>query len=422
MKKQFLLSLIANGMRVLLGFVFFWQVSQALGLATLGEYLYVTVALGYFGTLIDYGFNLFVLNAASREPASVRSLFLRVVLSKLILTGISFAILTGLYGVAFAEQGILVTVLFFAVVILQSFSGLMIQFFKALGRFEHELTTTMFSSILPVVILFALQNSVTLVTLGWTVVMVRLLVVLFQLAIFLQISQGQVWTESDNTAESCLLRAIRDIRRNFNYAVFSILGAILLSIDLVIMRFILTPEDVALYGTAMKVILAVVLLFEVLSGVFVPRLARDHGKGATYIRTSAHNFAIIMISCSATTSLILIVFGSSAVSLAFGQKFAEAGNLLNVLALFLFFRVLTMVSGSLLTVTGYQWARTIIMTTALPIHILINLTFQKWFGYWGAAYALVTTYFFLVAANFLALYFLTDKNEVTPHNSHAPIK
>ena len=78
MKKQFLLSLIACGLRVVLGFVFFWQISQALGLATLGEYLYVTAALGYFGTLMDFGFNLYVLNTGSRSVGDMRPLFLRL--------------------------------------------------------------------------------------------------------------------------------------------------------------------------------------------------------------------------------------------------------------------------------------------------------------------------------------------------------
>ena len=403
MKKQFLLSLIANGSRVVLGFVFFWQVSQALGLETLGEYIYVIAALGYFGTLIDYGFNLFVLNTASRSKDTVRPLFLRVVLSKLILTGAAFAILAALYGLAFSVQGAMVTALFFAVVILQSFSGLLIQFFKAMGRFEHELSSTMLASLLPVLLLFMIGVPVTLVVLGWIVVAVRLVVLMFQLAVFFRLTQGQDWRNVKHAAEQRLPRALADIRGNFKYAVFSVLGAVFLSVDVVIMRVILGPEDVSIYGTAMKAIMAVILFFEVLTGVFIPHLARQHQVSPTQFRADVRRFTVIMLAGASAVSLSLMALGPTAVTLAFGAEFAQAGHVLQVLSLVLIFRVMTMVSGSLLTVYGLQSFRARVMTIVLPIHLIMNLVLQPKFGIWGAVGTLATSFLLLFILNSLYL-------------------
>lgn len=403
MKKQFFLSLSANGSRVILGLVFFWQVSQTLGLTSLGEYLYVTAALGYFGTLIDYGFNLFVLNTASRKPMAARALFVRIVMSKLLLTGLSFGILAALYGVAFSAQGALVTAIFFAVVILQSFSGLLIQFFKAMDRFEHEFSSTILSSVLPVLILLALQGPVTLVTLGWIVLAVRLVVLLFQLGIFFRISQGQEWRALGESPEHLLPRALQEIRGNFKYALFSVLGAVFLSVDLVVMRFLLGPEDVSIYGTAMKVILAGILFFEVLNGTFTPRLARFYASQPDSFELEVKRFILIMFSLSATCAIIIFLFGPTVIIWAFGPEFAEAGVLVRLLSVILMLRVTEMTTGPLLTVYGLQVFRARAMAIVLPIHLGLSLVLQNQFGIWGAVATLACSFLLLFALNSLYL-------------------
>lgn len=403
MKKQFILSLIANIARVGLGFVFFWQVSQSLGLERLGEYLYVIAALGYFGTLIDYGFNLFVLNTASRSDDAARPLFLRVIFSKMVLTFVATAMLVAIYGLAFAQQGVLVTALFFVGLLLQSFSGLLIQFFKALGRFDHEFSSTLLASVLPVALLFAFGGQITLVQLGWMVVFVRVGVLFFQLILFLRQTEGQPWATVEDTMSWILPRALKDIRGNFRYAVFSVLGAVFLSVDLIIMRFTLGLEAVSIYGTAMKVILAAILFFEVLTGVFIPSLARQHTQDKKLFWAGVRRFAYVMFGGALAVSVSLILFGPGAITWAFGVQFAEAGSVLRVLSVVLIFRVMTMVSGSLLTIYGLQGFRARVMTFVLPLHIGINWLLQPQFGIWGAVYTLGFSFLLLFLLNFAYL-------------------
>jgi len=411
-KKQFLLSLTANLLRVVLGFVFFWQVSQALGLSTLGEYLYVTAALGYFGSLIDYGFNLFVLNTASRSVGNLRPLFLRIVLSKLVLTIACAAVLAGLYGIAFAQQGLIVTALFFLIVVLMSFSGLLIQFFKALGRFEYEFYSALIASMLPVVALFVLRDGLTLVGLGCIVLAVRIVALVFQLMLFWRVTQGQAWVGADEAPKRLLPSILRDINSNAKYALFSVLGAMFLSVDIVIMQFLLGPEDVSIYGTAMKVILAVILFFEVLTGVFMPRLARQYETAPEQFRVDMRRFTLVMLVGVVAASLGLVAFGPMAISLAFGPEFVGSGDVLRMLSLVLVFRVMTMVSGSLLTVTGLQSFRAMIMAVIVPVHIVLNLIMQPALGYWGAVVALGMSFTFVFLFNLgVFLFLLPQKKE-----------
>ena len=410
-KKQFLLSLAANGGRVILGFVFFWQVSQALRLETLGEYLYVTAALGYFGALIDFGFNLFVLNTASRAEKSVRPLLLRIILSKILLTVVSVFILLGLYSVAFSQQGLQITVIFFLVVVLQSFSGLLIQFFKSLGRFDHELSSTMLASALPVVMLLAFGSSVTLPQLALIVLGVRIVVLIYQLVLFLLLTADQDWTQPDENRQALLPRAFGDIHRNFKYAIFSVLGSVFLSVDLVVMRYLLGPEDVSIYGTAMKVILATILSFEVLIGVFVPRLARQLGTSPQRFRMEARHFALFMLLGSLAVSIGLMHFGPTAILMAFGEGFVQSGDVLRALSLVLVFRVMTMVSGTMLTLHGLQGLRATIMSLIVPLHVGLNVILQSHFGYWGAVYALGTSFLLVFVSNASVLFLATQQKQ-----------
>jgi O-antigen/teichoic acid export membrane protein len=411
MRLQFLLSLIANVSRVLLGFVFFWQVSQALGLKTLGEYLYVTAALGYFGTLIDYGFNLFVLNTASRSAGSVRPLFLRVVVSKLVLTALSVLILVGLYAIAFTAQGLVVTALFFAIMALQSFSGLLIQFFKALGRFEHEFSSAILASALPVAAVWVWADSLTLPQLAWIVLAIRLVVLAFQACVFLRLTRGQTWAALDEAIERLLPRALRDIRANFKYALFSVLGAVFLSVDLVVMRFVLGPEDVTIYGTAMKVILAGILFFEVLNGTFTPRLARAHTKGDGAMNKEASRFITIMGITAVVFSSAIFLFAPAAISVAFGPEYAGAADLVRVLSVILLLRVSEMTIGPLLTVYGLQGFRARVMTIVLPVHITLNLALQPQFGIRGAVASLALSFLLLFILN--TVYLLRHRDRCT---------
>lgn len=400
MKKNFALSLAANILRVILGFVFFWQVSQALGVEGLGEYLYVIVAIGYFATLIDYGFNLFILNTASRFTVLARPLFLRVVLSKLIVTMFSIIIIAIIYNLAFSKQGLLVTTLFFVGLVMLSFSGLLLNFFKSLGRFDYEFSSTLLSSFLPVFLLFIFGDDVTILEAGWIVLTVRTVVLVHQLVLFLNSTRGQPWFEIDYPVNNMAMRAINDLRKNIRYAVFSVLGALFLSVDLVIMRFTLGPEEVSIYGTAMRVVLAAILFFEVLNGTFVPRLARIHESGNIEgFRREVFRFSSTMIGCAIVFSVGMVMVGPSAIIWAFGPDFADSGEVVRVLAFVFVLRVMEMTTGPILTVYGLQEFRARAIIIVLPLHIAINWVLQLQVGIWGAVYSLGFSFLLLLLFN-----------------------
>lgn len=400
MKKHFLLSLTANVLRVILGFLFFWQISQVLGLSSLGEYLYVTAALGYFGTIIDYGFNLFVLNTASRAVGDARALFLRIVLSKLTLTFACLAALSGLYGVAFAQQGLIVTTLFFMIVVLMSFSGLLLQFFKALGRFEYELFSVLIMNILQVVVLFILREDITLMGVGLIVLAVRIIVLAFQLTAFLGLTKEQAWGSVAFDTKQLLFGILSDFKSNAKYALFSVLGAVFLSIDLVIMGFLLGAESVSIYGTAMKVILALILFFEVLNGTFTPRLARLQETSSQAFSYEVKRFYWIMGGMAFICFLTAFTVGPPAIVWAFGPEFEASGDLVRILAIVFVLRVSEMTTGPMLTIYGLQSFRARAMVIVLPVHIGLNLLLQPIFEIEGAVATL--------AISFLALFMLNS--------------
>ena len=383
-----------------MGFIFFWQVSRSLGLERLGEYLYVIAALGYFGTLIDYGFNLFVLNTASRSEQSARPLFLRLVFSKIVLTFVAIAILVAIYGLAFAQQGILVTSLFFLGLLLMSFSGLLVNLFKALGRFDYEFSSILLASALPILLLFAFGGQITLLQLGGIIVFVRTVVLFFQLILFLNLTSGQPWIDAESRVDWIFSRVFKDIRGNFIYAIFSVLGAVFLSVDLIVMRFTLGLDAVSIYGTAMRIVLAAILFFEVLNGTFVPRLAKIHENGNTEaFRREVYRFSSVMISFAVLFSIGMMVLGPSAIIWAFGDEFADSGEIVRVLAFIFVLRVMEMTTGPVLTVYGLQGFRARAMMIVLPMHIGINWLLQSQFGIWGAVYTLGFSFLLLFVLN-----------------------
>lgn len=403
MKKNFSISIIASSARAGLGFVFFWLLSRSLGVKDLGNYIYIIAALGYFGTIIDFGFNLFVLNTASRAEGEVRPLLIRVMLAKLVLTVLSVTMLAGFYGAAFAQHGMLVTALFFLVTVLQSFSGTMLHFFKALGRFDHEFASTLMASVLQVLAVTLLHDDPTLTNLAWIVLAVWVAVLVFQLSTFIRITSGQAWTDFHEAVDRRLPRVAKDICQNFKYAIFSVFGSVFLSIDIVIMHFVLGPDKVSIYGTAMKIILACIIFFEVINGLFTPKLAKLHAIRSDLFSYEVKRFFIIMASSSVLLCLAVFVLGPTLISWAFGPDFATAGPIVRILCVIFVLRVAEMTTGPLLTIYGLQAARARVMVAVLPIHIALNLLLQPQFGISGAVGALAFSFLLLLTLNTIFL-------------------
>jgi PST family polysaccharide transporter len=384
---------------VALGFLFFWQLARAMSSNSLGEYLYILAVIGYYVVFIDFGFNLFVLNTVPRATNSARSTFLRTVLSKLFLTFISFFILIATTSIVFGELPFWVVFIFFVSAVFQSFSGLFSHFYTGLGRFDMDLFATIVNSLLPVAIVYFFRGNMTLCNLTIIIFIVRLIVLFFQSHLFLKITSGQKWLNKGFNLSDLVPLAISDLIANFKFAVFSILGAIYLSIDVVIMRHVLGEESVSVYGVAMKVVLAMVLFFEVLNSVFLPSLVQKHESGAKMFKQGALRFLSIMSALGVSFTIILFFFGAPLIELVFGSEYNQAANLIPILSIALFFRVLTMINGSFLTVCGLQSSRAKVMTVVLPLHIIFNLLFQNYFGIKGAAGALAISFAILFLLN-----------------------
>ena len=312
---------------------------------------------------------------------------------------------------AFGEQGIVVTVVFFLVLVLQSFSVLLIQFFKSLGCYEPELSSALINGVLPVVALYIFHDDVSLVELGLLILAVRLILILYQLWVFLRLTVGQGWNVPGGLVCQLLSDVFYAIQGNFKYAIYSVLGAVFLSVDIVLMRFFLGPEDTAIYGTAMRVIVAAILLFEVLIGVFIPRLARSSELSPIQFRFDVRKFATIMMAGAGVMSLILLSLGPMAINFAFGTEFADAGQVVRFLTIVLVLRVATEVVGSILTVSGLQAFRAKTIVIVLPIHISLNVFLQPEFGIWGAVISLCFSFLFWLIFN---TYFLFKNMPVVP--------
>lgn len=377
LKKNISFSLLTNVARLILGSLIFIILSRVFELTVFGKYVYLIVVTGYFSIFTDFGFNLSILNDLPKNKEKVKNYFYEIVFSKTILTifsFIGFIVYLWLFG---ETSEISIPLIFMLVAILQSFSSLLSHIFKAFNRFDKDFYYVLITSIFLLSSIYFFKDDLSLKILALLLLCSRIMGIIYLLYVF----KSQFY--KCKVVGTINLNLI-PLKKNIKYAVHMIIGGLLLSIDIPIMKEILSLEHVAIYSAGMKLFVALILVADVMIASFIPKLSENKQKNNILFERMVQKLTYIIFTLGTILGLTIVLFGDYLVPIIYGEKYEQLILLMPYFGIALFIRYFSMLYGMLITLAGKQHIRAFLIVTVFFVHIFLNIVLQINLGIEGA--------------------------------------
>ncbi|WP_414052815.1 oligosaccharide flippase family protein [Macrococcus animalis] len=188
------------------------------------------------------------------------------------------------------------------------------------------------------------------------------------------------------------------IKKNFSYALHLIIGTLYYQIDTIFVQFFEGNHGVGLYQSAIRIILGVLILTEIISIVMLPILSSAFIKEKRFYEKQLKLNFTIHISVGLIFSLIIFLFSDSLIHLLYDPKFFDAIIVLKILTIVLFLRFVNSALGLMLTIEDMQSERAKIVVFGLFVTIILHSIFIPLYHLEGAAFSNIIANMSLIAA------------------------
>lgn len=388
-KKNISYSLLANITRLLLGFIIFFYLSSIFRLNEFGIYIYIMSLSGFISILIDYGFNLSILNDVSKKPEMIMSYFYNILYNKIFLTII--VIIFFIIYISLTDYNFLLEFIIFALsAIIQSFAQFISSLYKAINKFDKDFYYALLNNILILLLVIIFSNNLNLFSVSIIYLSSKLIGLTYLLIILFRDMK------SNNVKKSFNLNLIKS---NFKFALTMIIGGFFLTIDIPIMKNILDVESLAIYGLGMKIFISLMIIADVVNGSFHPKLSKMFDTNFIEFKILFKKLIIFMTFIGLVISLCIYLTSEHIIKYFFEEKFYPLIDLIPLFTLALIIRYSTFSMGTYLTIIGLQKTRTYILLFVFLLHIVFNIIFQNKFGIEGAIYSLIVSFSLLALLN-----------------------
>lgn len=158
-------------------------------------------------------------------------------------------------------------------------------------------------------------------------------------------------------------------------------GTLVVNLDLIITKFILSPVEYSLYQAGMRTVQAANIAFTAVNNVFIPRWIKiddSRGRAATNIEFTKYSVYGVLLSLLAV--VICVFYGESISILLFGEGFAPLGRLLALFAALGGLRLFGAIVGVVLSARNKQSIRAISSTIGLVVLVSLLIPWQGGYG------------------------------------------
>lgn len=376
---------IGNVVSQLISFVGFIFIARLLGPDHYGVYVTVGAFVGLFQILLLGGLNKTIIREGSKDlPAMHISLEKTIgIRNALILISIAACIISSFFAPYPSQTKLFIWILSFrlANVGLYGFLGTI---YQATEKMKYLAYLNILDRTLFVVL------SITFLYLGYgllAVFLVALFAHFFTLFISFRISRKLVKFKFFSK-----LRFDRNLLKSaFIFSLLSFLTVLTTRIDVLMISFLGTSEDVGIYGVAYKLAQEGIMLRNVTAMAFFPifvKLFHDRKvKGIKLIKYSLFFFAVIFF-----LSFVASFFVQDIVRLVFGAEYNASGEILRVLIFFLAFSWATLPFTSAAQATHCEKYMLYAMVVMAAMNIPLNYIFFMRYGVIGIAYSTLVVY------------------------------
>ncbi len=362
--------------------VFFW-LARLLNEAEFGRLSFLFLLTNFALVLMDFGLYFLVLEAVLRTRYFRTAALLRV---KYITSVSGFVLMGGLGLVLFALRGQVpgdyppYVLLLFSTAML-ALSQHYLYHFRVQGRYHIETIGQTFYNIgiLLGIAFLAFFHAASLWTVVWVFVLLRLLMLLISKRYF-----SRLHLESYHPRLHWQRIAVY-LKRASLYGVTALVGYALLLLDSTLM-YLRFPEQLAMYQGGVRILLMVMMLTEVLTVFFLPRLHAE--RGDIYKRY----YLVLCVMLALVVWLPLWAFPEQVIHLLYGRALEGLVQYLPYFSMVAILRIGLGFLGTLLTFHGYHRARLHALGLALIALLLAAALLMPGYGVPGLLVSVIVAY------------------------------
>ena len=399
----------SNLLNSVFGFILIIYIARSLGENDFGIYNFALSFTALFAILADPGISSFMVREIARNKNLTDEYVTNVSLIKLLLSVIAFLLIVlVINALDYPNDTKMIVYIFGLYRVFITFSLTYKSIFQAFEKMELNAIVEISKQIILILLAsFVIYSGYGLLELAYVYVFVGILDI--TLSHFILRSKIK-YINSKINISLCKTIVLKSLPFGFN----GLFAVIFFKIDVVMLSYFQNDFAVGIYSAAYVPLLALatMLSYTVTSAIY-PLMSRYH--------VGSPNSLYRVVSLSLKFALIIgipvfigcVFLSEQIIHLFYNNQYSESMIVFALLALFVPFRLVNGITGTLLTSINQQYSRTSAVALSATINILLNAILIPYMSYMGAAIATVISEFSL---------FLIFSHLCNYHNQNISIK
>lgn len=385
-------------------------IARTFGVEDFGKIALAITITGVLFFVADFGLTIYSTREVARDNSIIGALVATSIRIKLVSSVLTLSIAWLVTTILdYPSDTTLLIYIFSGSAIIFSFSSFFIGILRGSDRFDHEaIIYIVQSGILLLLVLLVLEMDRTLVNIAIAFIASRIAGLLTSVC-FLNRLRGK------HSLSTSFLSVKNISQKSFPFAAHALFGIIYLQADTIFLSKISGDVEVGLYQAAMRIIIVLLYLQEIMVTAFFPSLSKLYKYSIEELLKKGKRLNFYLFILALPLSLSITLIGPMIMDLVYTPEYSDAALYLQILASLLLFRFLGATYGILLSASDNQNLRMFSAIMAFLLNIGINSVLIPKYGAMGAATTALITNFFVLA---VYVYFIKIKlNSFLIHSS-----
>ncbi|AXV36704.1 MAG: hypothetical protein CIT01_00090 [Methanobacterium sp. BRmetb2] len=375
----------------ILAFVLLIYIARYFGPAEFGVYSFAVSFTALFAVFADIGISQFMIRDIARNKKLTAEYITNVSIIKVILSVITFGLIVLTINLMNYPSDVLYIVYLFGVyTILTSFSQMLMSIFQAVEKMEYmAAVTTIEKLILTILGLYILFLGYDLIDLAYVYILSSVISVIISFFIVLKKISKPLPKINFPIWKTITISSVP-------FGLNLLFGMLFFKIDTVLLSVLQNDVAVGLYNAAYNPLLA---LGTIISGMVVSAIYPVMSRNFISSKDSLGRFTVLnsryMAIIGFPIAIGAFILADRFIELFYANQYTGSIIAFQILALFIPIRLISSITGTLLTSINRQGIRMISVLLSAIFNILLNLALIPSLSYVGASIATVLSEIFL---------------------------
>lgn len=400
-KRNSFFSFISISSRLVTNVILFLIIARFYGPESFGSFSAAHTISMMFLLLADFGFDMLIMTEIAKAKSKAAEIIQKFIPVKIIFTLAALILLwiTGLLIPSSEETKSLIFVLSINMVI-TTLSNMFFASFKGIEEFQHEaIISSLINILLLLSVIILSYFSVQIIFIALAIVISRALGIILAFYKFKSVfNHPKIKLEFQSWD--------KELKVVFIFGLHLLFGTLYFQLDTVLLLIFKGDYEVGIYQSVFKLMVLVLTLPEILVSVVLPAVTGLYAKeNPKWEKVGGLLFKILFLT-SLPVALIFFSYPEFILKVVYSKaEFLIAVPILKLASFVILIRYCAEPFAMLLTATGKQLKRTIIVIAATIVNLVLNLLVIKQYGSYGAILVSIFTNIFTAV---LYIYFVRD--------------